>query len=201
MKDRTIAGLALFLLPSLFLTALMWGESMAPGYSIRDNAISDLGVINETAALFTLTLGAVGVLSIIGGYFLYREDGRKGRFLLYVLAGVGAIGAGAISLNDPSGLHGLFALLAFLFFSLLPLAAVREVQGPLRAIAAVAGILGIIFLVAMFVSDAGLIDLFGPIGHGGLERMIAYPPMIWLFAYGSMLMSTSRTDNAEAPDA
>jgi len=174
---------------------------MAPEYSVRDNAISDLGIISETAALFTLTLGAVGALSIIGGYFLFREEGRKGRFLLHFLAGVGAIGAGVISLNDPSGLHGLFALMAFLFFSLLPLAAMRDVEGPLRAIAVVTGTLGIIFLVAMFVSDAGLIDLFGPIGHGGLERMIAYPPMIWLFAYGSVLMSTSRKTDAEAPPA
>lgn len=199
MRDRTIAGLMLFLLPSLFLTALMWGESIAPGYSVRDNAISDLGIIGETATLFTLTLAAVGALSIIWGYFLYREDGRKGRLLLYAIAGAGAVGAGVISLNDPSGLHGLFALLAFLFFNLLPLAAMRDVDGPLRAIAVVTGTVGLIFLVAMFVSDAGVIDLFGPIGHGGLERMIAYPPMIWLFAYGSMLMSTSRTTGAEPP--
>ncbi len=193
MRGRTIAGLTLFLLPSLFLTALMWGESIAPGYSVRDNAISDLGIIDETATLFTLTLAVVGALSIIGGYFLYRDDGRMGRLLLYVLAGAGAIGAGVISLNDPSGLHGLFALLAFLFFNLLPLATMREVEGPFKAIAVVTGTVGLIFLVAMFISDAGLIDLFGLIGHGGLERMIAYPPMIWLFAYGSMLMSTSRT--------
>lgn len=201
MNNRTIAGLALFLLPSLFLTALMWGEAMAPGYSVRDNAISDLGIIDETAALFTLTLAATGALSIVGGYFLYSDDRRTGRFLLYILAGVGAIGAGAISLNDPSGLHGLFALLAFLFFNLLPLATIRHVERPLKAIAVVTGTLGMIFLVVMFVSDAGMIDLFGPIGHGGTERMIAYPPMIWMFAYGSMLMSTSRTPEGAPPPA
>ena len=172
---------------------------MAPEYSVRENAISDLGIISETAALFTLTLGAVGALSIIGGYFLFREDGRKG-FLLHFLAGVGAIGAGVISLNASVGApravrsHGLPVLQP------PTSAAMRDVEGPLRAIAVVTGTLHHL-LGGDVRQRCGVDRPFRAYGHGGLERMIAYPPMIWLFAYGSVLMSTSRKTDAEAPPA
>jgi hypothetical protein len=31
--------------------------------------------------------------------------------------------------------------------------------------------------------------VFGPPGHGGTERMIAYPAMLWLLAFGGYLMA------------
>ena len=30
---------------------------------------------------------------------------------------------------------------------------------------------------------------FGPIGHGGTERMIVYPAMLWMLAFGGHLMA------------
>ncbi len=32
---------------------------------------------------------------------------------------------------------------------------------------------------------------FGPIGHGGAERMIVYPVMLWLVAFGGYLLAPS----------
>ena len=32
---------------------------------------------------------------------------------------------------------------------------------------------------------------FGPIGHGGTERMIVYPVMLWLVAFGGYLLGES----------
>lgn len=188
VNDRTIAGLALFFLPVTFITALMWGEAVAPDYSIHDNAISDLGVIPETSLLFTLTLLAVGVLAIVGGYFLHREEGRKGMMALFFLAGIGAVGAGLIDLNDPSGLHSIFALMAFLSFNVIPIAVGRRLGGPMRYISFAAGALGLIYVMVMFLGDVGITDLFGPIGHGGTERMIVYPPILWFIAYSGMLL-------------
>ena len=31
--------------------------------------------------------------------------------------------------------------------------------------------------------------VFGPIGHGGAERMIVYPAMLWMLAFGGWLMA------------
>jgi len=38
-----------------------------------------------------------------------------------------------------------------------------------------------------------MMDLNGPIGPGGMERMIVYPALIWLIAFGGYLMFTSGT--------
>jgi hypothetical membrane protein len=175
----------------------MVGEAMAPNYSMHDNAISDLGVIPETASLFTITMVVAGVLNIAGGYFFYLSHKRLGTLILYVLAGTGAIGAGLISLDSPLGVHGLFALLAFLFFNAEAIASSRMAGGPMKAISIIAGVIGLAFVFVMFLGDAGVADIFGPIGHGGSERMIVFPPLLWAIGFGGYLMA-SRTDVVEA---
>ncbi|MDK2916190.1 MAG: hypothetical protein PWR25_747 [Euryarchaeota archaeon] len=183
-----MAGVLLFLLPVQFMTALMAGAAMAPGYSINTNAISDLGVIGETAWLFNASLFAAGLLNIAGGYFLYRSYGRSWILPVFLLAGIGAIGAAVFTLDIP-GIHGLFALAAFIFFNVEAIAGSTLVRGPLRAISIIAGTLGLIFLVAHAASDFGIMELYGPIGHGGSERMIVYPALFWLAAFGGYLMA------------
>jgi hypothetical membrane protein len=187
-SSQTMAGVLLFLLPVQFMTALMAGAAMAPGYSINTNAISDLGVIGETAWLFNASLFAAGLLNIAGGYFLYRSYGRSWILPVFLLAGIGAIGAAVFTLDIP-GIHGLFALAAFIFFNVEAIAGSTLVRGPLRAISIIAGTLGLIFLVAHAASDFGIMELYGPIGHGGSERMIVYPALFWLAAFGGYLMA------------
>jgi hypothetical protein len=41
----------------------------------------------------------------------------------------------------------------------------------------------------MVIGDSGNPTVFGPIGHGGAERMIVYPAMIWLIAFGGYLLA------------
>lgn len=41
----------------------------------------------------------------------------------------------------------------------------------------------------MVIGDAGNTAVFGPIGHGGAERMIVYPAMLWMMAFGGYLMA------------
>jgi hypothetical membrane protein len=187
-SSRTVAGILLFLLPAQFIIALVAGAAIAPGYSINLNAISDLGVIDTTAWLFNASLFMAGLLNIVGGYFLYRSYGKGWILPIFVLAGVGAIGAAVFTLDIP-GIHGLFALTAFIFFNIQAIAGASLVRGPLKAIAIVAGVLGLIFLVTHAASDFGIMSLYGPIGHGGSERMIVYPALLWLTAFGGYLMA------------
>ena len=187
-SSRTAAGVLLFLLPVQFMTALMAGAAIAPGYSINLNAISDLGVIDTTAWLFNTSLFMAGLLNIVGGYFLYRSSGKGWILPIFVIAGLGAIGAAVFTLDIP-GIHGLFALLAFIFFNIQAIAGAALVRGPLKAISIVAGVIGLVFLVTHAASDFGIMSLYGPIGHGGSERMIVYPALFWLMAFGGYLMA------------
>jgi hypothetical membrane protein len=187
LDDLRVAGLAFLALPSLFLTVIMLGASMAAGYDVRGGAISDLGVMPESALLFNVTLVLVGLLNVIGGWGLFRTFGGRAVLGLFVAAGVGAIGAGLVPLGG-GGLHGLFALVAFLAFNLEPLAVLRRLHGPMRWLSLVAGVVGLVFVALMVVGDAGNPAAFGPIGHGGAERMIVYPAMLWMLAFGGWLL-------------
>lgn len=178
------AGLAFFVLAAQFITIIMLGASMAPGYDIAGGAISDLGVIPETALLFNTSLVLTGILNIFGGVYAWRLGRGLVRLVIAVLAGIGAIGAGILPLSM-GGWHGLFALAAFVFFNLQTLAqALRVDSAVLRTTGFLLAVLGLVYVGIMAVGDGGNPAVFGPIGHGGAERLIAYPPMLWLMLYG-----------------
>lgn len=188
-----VPGLLLFILAAGFVTVMMIGTSMAPGYDVQGGAISDLGVIGETAALFNGALLAVGLLNIASGYLLFRSHGHVWVFAVFLLAGLGAIGAGLVPLNT-SDLHGIFALVAFVFFNVEAMAAATLISGPMRWVSVLAGLVGLAFVVLMVIGDAGNPGVFGPIGHGGAERMIVYPSMLWMMAFGGYLMTAPSDD-------
>jgi hypothetical membrane protein len=191
-----LSGLLLLLLGAGFLTVTMLGASMAPNYDYAGGAISDLGVIRETAVLFNATLIMVGLLNIVGGYLLYRWHGRAWILSIFVLGGLGALGAGVFPLSS-GGLHSLFALLAFVFFNVEAIAVAAVIAGPMRIVSILAGVVGLLFVAVMVIGDAGNPAIFGPIGHGGAERMIAFPAMLWAVAFGGYLMA-ARVELGEA---
>jgi hypothetical membrane protein len=188
---RRAAGVALFALAAAFMTMIMLAASVAPGYDMAAAAISDLGVLPETAMLFNVTLVVVGALNIAAALLLFGPGGRGRHPVLlavFVAAGVGAIGAGVFPL-DTGAPHSLSALVAFLAFNLQALGAATVVRGPMRMISLLAGVAGLVFVVLMVLGDGGNAAAFGPIGHGGTERMIVYPAMVWMLAFGGYLMA------------
>jgi hypothetical membrane protein len=184
---RPVAGVLLLLLGAAFLTITMLAASIAPGYDFNRGAISDLGVIEQTALLFNGLLIAVGALNIGAGYLLYRWHRRAWIMGIYVLAGLGAAGAGLLPL-DTGTAHSLFALFGFLFFNLEALATAVVLRGPMRALSLVAGLIGLAYVVVMVIGDSGNPAIFGAIGHGGSERMIVYPAMLWTLVLGGYLL-------------
>ena len=188
LGDLRLPGFLFFLLSGGFMTVIMLGASLAPGYDYHVAAISDLGRIAETALLFNLTLMAVGALNLAGGYAFYRRHGRAWLLAIYGVAGLGAFGAGAIPLGT-SDLHSLFALVAFVFFNVEAVATGFVLAGPMRPLSWLAGIIGLVYVVIMVIGDAGNPAVFGAIGHGGAERLIVYPVMLWMLALGGHLMA------------
>lgn len=187
VAPRRRAGALFLVLSAQFMTAIMLAAAMAPDYDFGAGAISDLGVFSETALLFNGSLVLVGALNVLGGVYFYRVHGKRWLLSLFVLAGVGAVGTGLVPL-DVSDAHGLFALVAFLFFNFQAIGTATWLDGPMRALSILAGAIGLVFLVLMAIGDAGATAAFGPIGHGGTERMIVYPVMIWLVAFGGYLL-------------
>jgi hypothetical membrane protein len=200
LESLRLAGLSFLVLAAGFTTVIMLAAAMVPGYDFRGAAISDLGVFPETALLFNASLVLVGVLNLAGGYLFYRTHGKRWLLTVYTLAGLGAIGAGLFPL-DTGGLHGLFALLAFLFFNVQALGTATRLRGAMRALSVVAGGVGLVFVVLMALGDAGNAAAFGPIGHGGTERMIVYPVMLWLVAFGGYLLAKSEGSDIPARHA
>jgi hypothetical protein len=49
-------------------------------------------------------------------------------------------------------------------------------------------------MVLMVIGDAGDPTVFGAKGHGGTERMIVYPAMLWMLAYGGYILARPRSD-------
>ena len=186
--SRTIAGVLFGIVGAAFLTVTMLAASIAPDYDFSGGAISDRGVIDETAMLFNVLLVVTGVLNAVGGYLLFTWHRRAWLLAVYLVAGAGAIGAGLLPL-DTGGLHAVFALLGFLFFNIEALGTAAIVRGPMRWISIAAGVAGLVFVAVMVVGDGGNPQIFGPIGHGGAERMIVYPVMLWLLAIGGYLIA------------
>ena len=67
VHDPRVPGVLVFIQAAQFMTVIMLAASMAPGYDVGGGAISDLGVIPETAALFNVSLILTGVLNLAVG--------------------------------------------------------------------------------------------------------------------------------------
>jgi len=193
--NKTNAGYLLALAAGQFLVLLMLGESIAPGYSMHENAISDLGTIGETELLFNTSLFVLGLLNFVSGFVLFKVLDDKKLLIVFALGGIGAMGAGVIPLDSPIGVHGLFALFAFVFINLEAMVAGRLAKSPLDKISIALGMLGIIFVSLMMMVDSGSLDVSDSIGHGGVERMIAFPCLIWMVLFGGYLIASPTLKN------
>jgi len=191
------AGVLTFISGTTFLIGTMLAASIAPAYDFHGAAISDLGVIAETASMFNAILIVVGLTDLAAGILLYRTWRRSSVLGASIVGGLGAVGAGAFAL-DHGGIHSVFALAAFVGFNLQAIACARCVSSPMRWISLLAGVVGLAYVVVMIIGDGGDAAIFGVIGHGGSERMIAYPVMAWLLAFGGYLMAAEQAGQGSA---
>ncbi|HHT74629.1 MAG TPA: DUF998 domain-containing protein [Euryarchaeota archaeon] len=171
----------------------MLAETMAPGYSMNDDTISDLGIMPGSATLFNGVVMLTGMLVVAGGLLFHRHHGRNVITALFILSGVGTFGVGVFTVNTPE-MHTIFAVMAFLSSNVLAIASHAILRGPLKALSVVLGANGLVFLIIMGMAYAGMELLFGPIGYGGTERMIVFPVMVWLLGLGGYLMGPQGND-------
>ncbi len=176
-----LAGVLIFIGAAQFLIFLRVAESIYPGYSVSGNYISDLGV-GPAALVFNTSIILLGVLVMVSSYLLHGLFGDKLFTATIFLAGFGASGVGVFPEGSPYGLHTIMSLITFLFAGLAATSAYRVARQPLRTISIALGIMTLAALI-LFASGTYL-----GLGHGGMERMMAYPPLIWALTFAGYLM-------------
>jgi hypothetical membrane protein len=194
-----IAGVLFLVASAQFILGLVVAEALYSGYSVADNYISDLGV-GPSSMVFNSSVFLFGVLSIIGAWFLPRTVDFRGLTFLLVLMAIGAMGVGIFT-SAFATIHGIVSLMAFGFGGLSAIASFKVSKLPLSAISVVLGAMtlgalalfagGLVATGSMTSSEPPASEFFLGIGPGGMERMIAYPALIWLTLFSGHLIALS----------
>lgn len=193
--NQRIAGVILFLGATGFILAMNLAEWLYPGYSVSENYISDLGatcnsgvcIIHQpTSIIFNSSVFILGVMIIAGSFFLYRAYKKKLFSILLILSGIGAIGVGVFP--ETFGIvHGIVSLIVFLFGGLAAVASIQILKRPFSFFSI---ILGLITISSLALYTAGI---FLGLGPGGMERLVAYPALLWGVGLGGYMLSIQET--------
>ncbi len=187
--NRKLAGALLLFGSVQFLLGLIIAESLYPGYSVSENYISDLGV-GSSALIFNTSVFLLGVTIVTGAYFIQHAFDFRLLSVLLILTGIGAMGVGLFP-KTAGAIHGVVSLIIFLFGGLSAITSYKLLISPLSYSAV---LLGALSLVALALFGSGI---YLGLGCGGMERMIAYPTLLWAVGFGGHLMSYSG-DSAKA---
>jgi len=194
-----IAGILFLTASAQFILGLIVAEASYSGYSVADNYISDLGV-GPSSIVFNSSAFLFGLLSLIGTYFLPRRTDFRNLTILLVLMAIGAMGVGIFTSAFPT-IHGIVSLMAFGFGGLSAIASFKTSKLPLSAISVMLGTMtlgalalfagGLVTTGSLTSSEPPASEFFLGIGPGGMERMIAYPALIWLTLFSGHLITLS----------
>jgi hypothetical membrane protein len=176
-----VAGTLFFIAASQFVLGLIVSEALYPNYSISGNYISDLGV-GPSSMIFNSSVFLLGLLIIIGAYFLHRAFNSKLLTALLILTAIGAMGVGVFTENSGS-IHSAVSFIAFLFGGLSAIFSFKLLKTPFSLLAVILGLMTLGSLVLF----AGKIYL--GLGSGGMERMVVYPILMWGAGFGGHLIA------------
>lgn len=179
-SNGKVAGALFFIAASQFVLGLIVSEALYPGYSVSENYISDLGV-GPSSMIFNSSVFLMGLLLIIGAYFLQRAFNFKALTGLLVMTAIGAMGVGVFTENS-GAIHHIVSLIAFLFGGLSTIFSFKLLRKPFSVIAVILGLMSLGALV-LYASNSYL-----GLGPGGMERMIVYPILMWGAGFGGALI-------------
>ncbi|MDH7606160.1 MAG: DUF998 domain-containing protein [Candidatus Bathyarchaeota archaeon] len=188
-----VAGVLIFVGAVQFVLGMLVAECLYPGYSVSGNYISDLGV-GATAPIFNISVFLLGATVAASVHFLKQKVQNKILLGFLALCGIGAMGVGIFPENSPYMLHTVFSLIAFLFGALSAIASYKIQKPPISYFAVILGLISLVALVIFAYSEtfvnlggAHTAEFYLGLGKGGLERMIAYPVLLWAIAFGGYL--------------
>jgi len=193
LSNASKAGVAIFLGAVQFSVCLILAEIYFPNYNVSTNYVSDLGafcptsgpcVINQpTSTIFNSSIVLLGLLILVGAYFLQRAFHYTPAAVMVALSGIGAMGVGLFP--ETTGIwHSLFSLIVFLFAGLSALVTARFQKKPMFYFSIILGIVTLVALVLYVGSE------YLGLGPGGMERMVVYPTLLWSVGFGGHMMAT-----------
>jgi hypothetical membrane protein len=186
-SDYRKAGI-LYLVSGIVISlAISLSEALYTNYSVHTNSISDLAATTARTTFIMEPAGFIwGLCWLFGSYFLLRNSGKRGLFILYLVPAVGVLLAISSPENINVAIHSIGAIIAFIPGAMSAVYSYKLVRSELKYFSLVLG----------FVSLFGVILEFGAyysyvvqqvLGPGGTERIILYPLLIWLISFGAYL--------------
>lgn len=193
---KYIGPIAWILSIQYFVVQIIVANAWVDPFSVGKNPISDLGntvcgeyseryVCSPLHDLMNLSFVLLGCTMIVGSVFIARQfhikHGISSGFSMLALAGFGTILVGMYPENTIANLHMLGASLPFLLgnIAMIILADHLSLPKTLRIFTMTSGIVGISALVLFLTSN------YLSLGHGGMERLVAYPQTIWMIVFGA----------------
>jgi hypothetical membrane protein len=200
-SKATIAGTIFFIAATQFVLCLIIAEATYPGYSVSANYISDLGV-GPSAIIFNASVFTLGLLILAGTYLQRHNQNLKILNIMLLLMAIGTMGVGVFT-KDVTLAHGAVSSAAFFFAGLSAITSFKILPKPLSLISIV---LGVMTLTALALFSAGMLTsgsmtsieaydstFYLGLGPGGMERMIVYPAIMWLAAFGAHIITKQET--------
>jgi hypothetical membrane protein len=180
LTHKTRAGALIFIGTAWFLMGIIVAEALYPGYHVTQ-MISDLGV-GSTAIIYNSAIFGFGILLIASAYLLHKAGTNRWFLILLALTGLGTAGVGIFpeTIIIP---HSICAITVFICGGLCAIVGYRIFPVPWSWFSPV---LGIITLVAIVLLGA---KIYLGLSAGGMERIIAYPLIIWAIGTGAFLMA------------
>ncbi|MGA7924024.1 MAG: DUF998 domain-containing protein [Thermoplasmata archaeon] len=187
-------GGALLILGAVqFIVAMIVVQFEYPGYTDFGNYISDLGGSHSPWAwLFNISIRVLGILGILAlilirTAFPDRSSARVGLGFLGLTV-IGAFLVGSYPEGSPYGLHGIFSDLTFISAALglliISFAMLRDTRWV--GFRFYTFLSGLVTAVAIILFSYGLV---GPLGVGGMERLIVAPILLWAILVGVHLLN------------
>jgi len=182
-SNGKVAGVLFFIAAAQFILGLIVAEALYPGYSISKNYISDLGA-GPSSTVFNTSIFLLGLLSIIGTYFLQRAFNLMAVTISFTIAALAAMGVGIFTENSEP-MHMFASFFVFLFGGLSATFSYRLMKHPFNIIVILLGLMSLLALI-FYIGN-----IYFGLGAGGMERMIVYPILIWMIGFGGFLIAFS----------
>jgi hypothetical membrane protein len=201
-----VAGVQYFVVQ--VVVAAAWNQP----YSWRLNTISDIG--NSACALYghefvcsplhgfmNASFVLLGICVLAGSLLnISSRDRSKGANIGFLLMGIGGVGTVLVGLapeNTVAALHVAGATLPFVLGNIALIVLGKELRLPLFFKWLTVGI-GFVCMIALvlFLRNVTL-----GLGHGGMERIVAYPQTVWMITYGFCALARRSRSQRHVPNA
>jgi hypothetical membrane protein len=179
-----VSGLLLFIGSVQFLLGLVLAEEVYPDYRVSQT-ISSLGRPGPSAFVFNSSLFLEGTLVLVATYFLHKAYHRIPVTVFFAVGGLGAMG-GALFPEDVYNVHLAISIVSFFAAGLTPFVTLPLQSSPFKYLSISLGTLSFAAAVILAIPQ-----IFYPLGlpYGAVERIVAYPTLLWVVGFGSHIMS------------